>query len=191
MTLDHLLLAEMNVLQGRYAEALALYDTYLPSAEGDGFLHEVTAAMSDRGHCCLAMGRTDEGLAQLQTALQRVDESTPHDIRAIAHGNLAAALNRLGRSAEAEQHRLMAGMAWDTYAHEQREARRLLAGEPVETAALRGRRDDVGSGHRPGDTCAADDGEQDLLRRVDRIRRARPIRRRASSTSRCPARCRC
>jgi len=26
----------------------------------------------------------------------------------------------------------MAGMAWDTYAHEQREARRLLAGEPVE-----------------------------------------------------------
>lgn len=132
MTLDHLLLAEMNVLQGRHAEALALYDTYLPSAEGDGFLHEVTAAMSDRGHCCLALGRTDEGLAQLQTALQRVDGSTPHDIRAIAHDNLAAALNRLGRTAEADQHRLMASMAWDTYAHEQREARRLLAGEPIE-----------------------------------------------------------
>src|SRR4030095_2610348 len=44
-TLDHLLLAEMRVLQRRHTEALALYDQYLGNAEGDGFLHEVTAAM--------------------------------------------------------------------------------------------------------------------------------------------------
>ncbi|HTN49539.1 MAG TPA: hypothetical protein VMK32_08925 [Burkholderiaceae bacterium] len=132
MTLDHLLLAEMKVLQGVPAEALALYDTYLPSAEGEGFLHEVTGAMSDRGQCCLKLGRVEEGLVQLQTALQRVDESTPADIRAIAHANMAEALDRLGRGAEARQHRLMAGIAWDTYAHEQREARRLLSGEPTE-----------------------------------------------------------
>jgi tetratricopeptide (TPR) repeat protein len=131
MTLDHLLLAEMKVLQGQPAEALALYDTYLPSAEGEGFLHEVTAAMSDRGHCCIELGRVEEGIAQLQTALQRVDESTPADIRAIAHGNMAEALSKLGRNAEEQQHRLLAGIAWETYAHEQREARRLL-GEPAE-----------------------------------------------------------
>lgn len=131
MTLDQLLLAEMKLLQGKPAEALALYDTYLPSAEGEGFLHEVTAAMSDRGHCCIALGRIDEGVVQLQTALQRVDESTPSDVRAIAHANMAEALDKLGRAAEAKQHRLMAGMAWDTHAHEQREARRLL-GEPAE-----------------------------------------------------------
>ena len=85
ITLDQLLLAEMKVLQGRPAEALALYDAYLPSAEGEGFLHEVTAAMSDRGHCCIALGRVDEGVVQLETALQRVDESTPSDVRAIAN----------------------------------------------------------------------------------------------------------
>lgn len=132
MTLDYLLLAEMKVLQGQPAEALALYDTYLPSAEGDGFLHEVTAAMSDRGHCCIELGRIEEGVVQLETALQRVDESTPSDIRAIAHANMAEALEKLGRSAKGQQHRLLAGMAWETYAHEQREARRLLGGEPVE-----------------------------------------------------------
>jgi hypothetical protein len=75
MTLDHLLLAEMNVLQERHAEALALYDTYC-RVRGR-WLPARTAAMSDRGHCCLAMGRVDEDRAAA-TALHRVDESTPH-----------------------------------------------------------------------------------------------------------------
>jgi tetratricopeptide (TPR) repeat protein len=126
-TLDHLLLAEMHLLQRRHEAALALYDAHLPSAEGEGFLHEVTVAMADRASCCIELGRVDDGLAQLQAALQRVDESTPADIRAIVHSNMTGALLRVGRQAEAEQHRMLAGMAWDTYAHEQREARRLLA----------------------------------------------------------------
>jgi len=129
-TLDHLLLAEMRVLQRRYDEALALYEAHLPSAEGEGFLHEVTAAEADRGQCLIELGRREEGLAQLVAALKRVDESTPSDVRAIVHANLAAALKIMGRAAEAEQHRALAGMAWETYAHEQREARRLLAGDP-------------------------------------------------------------
>lgn len=132
-TLDHLLLAEMHVLQGRHGDALALYDAHLPSADGEGFLHEATAAMADRAHCCIELGRVDEGYAQLLAALRRVDESTPSDIRAIAHSNMAAALDGLGRGAEAEQHRVLAGMAWETFAHEQREARRLLAADPAET----------------------------------------------------------
>jgi tetratricopeptide (TPR) repeat protein len=132
-TLDHLLLAEMLVLQNRPADALALYDAYLPSAEGDGFLHEVTAALADRGSCCLELGRADEGMSQLAAALARVDEATPSDIRAIVHANLAAALGTQGRKDEAGQHRRLAEMAWQTYAHEQREARRLLAGDPADT----------------------------------------------------------
>jgi tetratricopeptide (TPR) repeat protein len=132
-TLDHLLLAEMLVLQNRHADAIALYDAYLPSAEGDGFLHEVTAALADRGSCCLELGRADEGMSQLAAALARVDEATPSDIRAIVHANLAAALGTQGRKDEAGQHRRLAEMAWQTYAHEQREARRLLAGDPADT----------------------------------------------------------
>jgi tetratricopeptide (TPR) repeat protein len=132
-TLDHLLLAEMHVLQQRHAEAVALYESHLPTADGEGFLHEVTAAMADHGLCLLQLGRGVDGLARVQAALARVDESTPADIRAIVHGNMAAALAQLGRGVEGEQHRVMADMAWDTYAHEQREARRLLSGEPTET----------------------------------------------------------
>jgi len=132
-TLDHLLLAEMRVLQGRYADALALYERHLPSAEGEGFLHEVTAATADCGHCCMQLGRIDEGQALLLSALNRVDESTPSDVRAIVHANMATSLKAAERAVEAEQHRTLAGMAWETYAHEQREARRLLAHDPTET----------------------------------------------------------
>jgi tetratricopeptide (TPR) repeat protein len=132
-TLDHLLLAEMHVLQRRHEAALALYDAHLPSADGEGFLHEVTAAMADRAACSIELGRVDEGHAQVLEAMQRVDESTPADIRAIVHSNMSMALRRLGRDAEAEQHRLLARMAWETYAHEQREARRLLASNLAET----------------------------------------------------------
>jgi tetratricopeptide (TPR) repeat protein len=132
-TLDHLLLAEMLVLQNRHAEAMALYDAYLPSAEGEGFLHEVTAALADRASCLIKLGRSEEGHQQLERALKRVDEATPSDIRAIVHSNLAAALKAEGRKDEAGQHHRLAEMAWQTYAHEQREARRLLAGDPADT----------------------------------------------------------
>jgi len=132
-TLDHLLLAEMLVLQNRPADALALYDAHLPNAEGEGFLHEVTAALADRGQCCFKLGRAEEGRAQLSSALARVDEATPSDVRAIVHANMADALRAQGRTVEAEQHRMLAEMAWQTYAHEQREARRLLAGDPADT----------------------------------------------------------
>ena len=131
--LDQLLLAEMYVLQGRHADALALYDAWLPSVKGDGFTHEVAVALADRGHCCLALGREAEGHADLQAALSRLDESTPSDVRAIVHADMADALRRRGDKGAADQHQLLASMAWDTYAHEQREARRLLAADPTET----------------------------------------------------------
>jgi tetratricopeptide (TPR) repeat protein len=132
-TLDHLLLAEMRVLQKRHGDALTLYDAHLPRAEGDGFLHEVTAALADRARCRIELGDVDAGYADLVTALRRVDESTPADIRAIVHDNMANALLRLGHGPEAEQHRVLGRMGWETYSHEQREARRLLNGDASDT----------------------------------------------------------
>lgn len=131
--LDQLLLAEMYVLQGRHADALALYDAWLPPAAEQGFTHEVAVALADRGQCCLALGRDEEGHAHLRAALAKIDESTPADVRAIVHADMADALQRRGDKGAADQHRLLASMAWDTYAHEQREARRLLAGDPPAT----------------------------------------------------------
>jgi hypothetical protein len=46
---------------------------------------------------------------------------------------MAAMLQSMGRAAESQQHQTLSGMAWDTYAHEQREARRLLADNFAET----------------------------------------------------------
>jgi tetratricopeptide (TPR) repeat protein len=133
VALNRLLLAEMRVLQKRYREALALYDAQLPAIEGDGFLHEVTAAMADRAQCLLKLGEPDAAYTQAAAALQRLDESTPADIRAIVHENMAEALQQAGKTVEAEQHRVLSRMAWETYAHEQREARRLLRENPTET----------------------------------------------------------
>jgi hypothetical protein len=98
----------------------------LPAAEGDGFLHEVTAALADRAQCLLKLGDRDAAVTQAGAALRRVDESTPADVRAIVHENMATALRASGVATDAEQHRVLARMAWETYAHEQREARRLL-----------------------------------------------------------------
>ena len=130
IALNHLLLAEMRVLQQRFRDAIALYDAHLPAAEGDGFLHEVTAALADRAQCLLKLGDPDAAVSQAGAALRRVDESTPADVRAIVHESMAAALRQVGHMLDAEQHRVMSRMAWETYAHEQREARRLLH-EPV------------------------------------------------------------
>ena len=132
-TLDQLLLAEMYVLQKRYDQALALYDLHLPQCEGDGFLHECTAAMADRANCLLQLGQTDAGYAQAVAALRRLDESAPADIRAIVHENMAAALEAVKQPAQARQHRTMAQAAWDTHSHEQSEARRLLHESAVTT----------------------------------------------------------
>jgi tetratricopeptide (TPR) repeat protein len=124
--LDHLLLAEMRVLQKRYAEALAIYDRHIAPIDSGGFLHEVTAAMADRARCLLELGQLDNGYGQAVAALRRVDDATPADIRAIVHDNMANALLHLGHRGESKQHRVLSRMAWETYAHEQREARRLL-----------------------------------------------------------------
>ena len=125
-TLDHLLLAEMYMLQKNYKKALTLYDAHLPQSEGDGFLHECTVAISDRANCLLQLGDTDAGYAQAVAALRRLDQSTPADIRAIVHENMAAALDAVQQASQARQHRTMAHAAWDAHCHEQTETRRLL-----------------------------------------------------------------
>ncbi len=132
-TLDHLLLAEMYVLQKHYQQALELYDLHLPQCEGEGFLHECTAAMADRANCLLQLGQTDAGYAQAVAALRRLDEAAPADIRAIVHENMAAALDIVKQPAQARQHRQLAQAAWDAHGHEQSETRRLLHEKIVET----------------------------------------------------------
>lgn len=125
-TLNYLLLAAMHVLQKQYALALEIYDSHLPQSEGDGFLHEVTAAMSDRATCLLKLGSIDAGYAQAVASLRRLDDASPAEIRAIVHENMATALESVQQSAQAQQHRTMAQAAWDARRHEQREARRIL-----------------------------------------------------------------
>jgi tetratricopeptide (TPR) repeat protein len=134
--LDELMLAEMFMLQQRYAEALALYEANLERAERDGRLVEVTVALSDRALCLLRTGHAEAALAAARAAQVRLDDATPAEIRAIVHGNLATVLGELGDAGQAREHAALARIAWDATAHEQREARRLLA----EAAATEGRR---------------------------------------------------
>ncbi|GAB4475502.1 MAG: hypothetical protein OHK0044_20840 [Burkholderiaceae bacterium] len=125
--LDELMLAEMLVLQQRYAEALALYGANLERAERDGRLVEVTVALADRAFCLLRTGHAQAALAAARAAQARLDDATPAEIRAIVHGNLASVLEELGHAEQAREHAALARIAWDATAHEQRETRRLLA----------------------------------------------------------------
>jgi tetratricopeptide (TPR) repeat protein len=131
--LEALLLAEMRMLQGQYGVALELYDIHLPDAEGSGHLPEVTAALSDRAFCLLQLGRADAALSGAQSALARLDDWTPADIRAIVQDNMAAVLASRGDRELAEQHRVLARMAWQAHAHAQREALRVLQGSAPPT----------------------------------------------------------
>jgi tetratricopeptide (TPR) repeat protein len=126
--LEALLLAEMRMLQGQYAVALELYDMHVPDADGSGRLPEVTAALSDRAYCLLQLGRAEAALAGAQSALARLDDWTPADIRAIVQDNMAAVRASRGERDLAEQHRVLARMAWQAHAHAQREALRVLQG---------------------------------------------------------------
>ena len=126
--LEALLLAEMRMLQGRFDVALKLYDEHLPDADGQGRLPEVTAAISDRAHCLLRLGRAEAALAGAQSALARLDDWTPADIRAIVQDNMATVRASRGERELAEQHRVLARMAWQAHAHAQREALRVLQG---------------------------------------------------------------
>jgi tetratricopeptide (TPR) repeat protein len=103
-------------------------------AEQDGRLVEVTIAHSDRALCLLRTGHRAAALAAAQAAQARLDEATPAEIRAIAHGNLAAVLEALGHAEQAREHATLSRIAWQAAAHEQRETRRLLA-EATETVS--------------------------------------------------------
>jgi hypothetical protein len=103
-SLDHLLLAEMRVLQKRFKEALALYDKYLPHAEGDGFLHEVTSARADRATCLLQLGEIDAGYAEAVRCAGSTSPRQPTSARSCTRTWLRL-LERLDHRLEAEQHR--------------------------------------------------------------------------------------
>ena len=125
-TIEHLVLAEMRMLSGRFDEALAGYDTHLAGAETGGKLAEVTVATADRARCLLHLGRDAEAAAEIARALDRLDSATPAEVRAIVHDNAAEIALASGRARDARQHAQLAQIAWAASAHEQREASRLL-----------------------------------------------------------------
>lgn len=130
-TIDHLVLAEMQMLAGRFDQALATYDAHLGTAEVKGFLPEATVAIGDRARCLLHLGRRAEAEKEIVRALARLDESTPAEVRATVHDNAAEIAIAAGRSSDAHEHAQLARIAWAAAQYEQREARRLLAEDPV------------------------------------------------------------
>jgi tetratricopeptide (TPR) repeat protein len=129
-SIEHLVLAEMQMLAGRYDEALATYDAHLPGTETTGFLIEATVAIADRARCLLQLGRRAEAVAGIERALARLDETTPAEVRAIVHENAAAVALASARTRDAHQHEQLAQIAWAATRHEQQEARRLLMEPP-------------------------------------------------------------
>ena len=125
--IEHLALAEMQMLAGNFGEALTTYDAHLPGAETTGSLTEVTIAIADRALCLLRLGRAAEAAAGIARALSRLDVATPAETRAIVHGDAAEIASAAGRTHDAQQqHEQLTRIAWAAARHEQREARRML-----------------------------------------------------------------
>jgi len=100
---------------GRYAEALALYDSNLDAGLAQGMYRLRADLVADRAWCRLKLGLLDECRRDVAEASESLDPNGHCDDRALAHGRLAMLFAELGDEVKAEFHSGAARAAWSEY----------------------------------------------------------------------------
>lgn len=118
-----MLRAQLEVLEGRHEEALALIDEHWPQCEPQWRARMQGPVLADRAWCELQMGRRDTALADAQRAATALQDPCDVDDRALAHARLAQIFEALGEEASAAEHNAAAARDCETH----REAQHALA----------------------------------------------------------------
>lgn len=118
--LTPLLRAQVLVVAGQHAAALALYQQHLPEALSLGLERMGSSLLADAAWCRALLGDCDAALAQAAESELELDPSTHADDRAATHGRLAQIYAQCGRPEDAERQRALADAAWQAFAAEQR-----------------------------------------------------------------------
>ncbi len=109
---------------GDAAQALALYETHAPQADGQGLLPLRAMVLADMAWCCERLGERDKALHYAGAAAASFRFSHHADDRAMAHGRLAQLYRCWGEGRKAARHQRQAQLQWA--AHQQLQANVLV-----------------------------------------------------------------
>ena len=100
-----MLRAQVLTAQGRWPEAMALFESHFEAARSDGLERLLPCLLADRAWCEWQVGQPRKARALVAAAEQALQQDCDTDDRAMAHARLAQACNALGDAAGGQRHR--------------------------------------------------------------------------------------
>jgi hypothetical protein len=114
-----ILRAQVLTAQGRWADALALFDANFDAAMGEGLKRIASCLLADRAWCELNLGHADKARALAGAAEQALAEPGDIDDRAVALARLAQVREVLGETGLASQHLAESQRLYDAHREQQ------------------------------------------------------------------------
>lgn len=104
--------AQILAARGEYAEALALYESYIAEAIHEGMGRLQADMVADQAWCRLQLGQVQLAWSDALAAEACIDARGHFDDRAIAHGRLARVFAACGDRDKANLHERLSAEAW-------------------------------------------------------------------------------
>ena len=114
-----LMRAQVSSLQGRHAEAVALYEAHFSDGLLQGLDRMRACLGADLAWCRLQLGQTEQALKDALAAEVAVSYDRDVDDRAAAHSRLALVFGQLGQAESAARHKAQADIDWRTHERDQ------------------------------------------------------------------------
>jgi len=114
-----LLRAQVCSLQGRWADAVALYDAHFSDGLLQGLDRMRACLGADLAWCRLQLGQTEQALKDALAAEVAVAHDRDVDDRAAAHSRLAQVFTQMGQAEAAARHSAQAVVDWRAHERDQ------------------------------------------------------------------------
>jgi len=114
-----LLRAQVTSLQGRSADAVALYEAHFSDGLLQGLDRKRACLGADLAWCRLQLGQTEQALKDALAAEVAVSHDRDVDDRAAAHSRLAQVFAQLGQAEVAARHQAQATIDWNIHERDQ------------------------------------------------------------------------
>jgi len=100
-----LMKAQLLATEGRFTEALAIFDDVLEKDSPENLERRKACFYADRAWCCLQIGDASSALRDVDAACERAGVPADPDDLACMHARVAEVLHRLGDSERAKPHK--------------------------------------------------------------------------------------
>jgi tetratricopeptide (TPR) repeat protein len=114
-----LLRAQLLTVQGRYEEAIALFDVNIQSAGAQGVARLLVSFLADSAWCKFKLGRDDEAAADVARCLDAAANDCDADDLAASLARVARILDATGETERAHDLRANAEAARETHSRQQ------------------------------------------------------------------------